>query len=427
MTVSTAQTKTPSYQFAPKILHWISSVFFANFFTLLLITISLSQWIVPVWFVSVFLPVYSPPSAATALIIPPILFCLNLFLLRFSRRLPTLPTVLRLPLRIYFASAFISVFCFVFLVLCGVLWALLSFLVAVCGFFLPFPELHVQPVLTLGFQLFAGVSLILITSLFIYGYLGGQRQLRISKRELSLAHWPSTSPCIKIAQISDLHIGTNLTTQELETYVQKVNELQPDLILLTGDILDANPAYIPDFFPYLNALHARHGVFACLGNHDRYAGAYAVAAGLADYTHITLLRDQVAHLAIAGTTLHLIGLDDRGKDWARGLDADTTLTHLRADIPSHEPTVLLSHRPDIFPAAANLGIDLTLSGHTHGGQFALPFQSHQFNLARFITRFPRGQYTLGKCFLYVNRGLGVTGQRIRLFTPREIALLTCRA
>ncbi len=427
--MSTAQTKTSSYQLAPRALHWISIVFFANFFTLLLITISLSQWIVPVWFVSVFLPVYSPPSVATSLIIPPILFCLNLFLLRFLRRLPTLPTALRLPLRIYFASAFISAFCFVFLVLCGVLWALLSFLVAIGGFFFPFAELHlsVQPALTLGFQLFAGVSLILITSLFIYGYLGGQRQLRISKRELSLVHWPATSPHITIAQISDLHIGTNLTTQELKTYVQKVNELQPDLILLTGDILDANPAYIPDFFPYLNALHARYGVFACLGNHDRYAGAQAVAAGLADYTHITLLRDQVAHLAIAGTTLHLIGLDDRGKDWARGLDADTTLTQLRADIPSHEPTILLSHRPDIFPAAASLGIDLTLSGHTHGGQFALPFQSHQFNLARFITRFPRGQYTLGNCFLYVNRGLGVTGQRIRLFTPREIALLTCRA
>ena len=427
--MSTAQTKTSLHQLAPKAFHWISGVFFANFFTLLLITISLSQWIVPVWFVSIFLPAYSPPSAALALAVSLILFCLNLFLLRFSRRLSALPIVLRLPLRIYFASAFISAFCFVFLVLCGVLWALLSFLVAICGFFFPFAELHlsVQPVLTLGFQLFAGVSLILITSLFIYGYFGGQRQLRISERELSLAHWPATSPHITIVQISDLHIGTNLTTQELETYVQKVNELQPDLILLTGDILDANPAHIPDFFPYLNALHARHGVFACLGNHDRYAGAHAVAAGLADYTHITLLRDQVVHLAIAGTTLHLIGLDDRGKDWARGLDADATLTRLRADIPRHEPTILLSHRPDIFPAAASLGIDLTLSGHTHGGQFALPFQSHQFNLARFITRFPRGQYTLGNCFLYVNRGLGVTGQRIRLFTPREIALLTCRA
>ena len=392
-------------------------------------TISLSQWIVPVWFLSVFLPIYSLPSVITSIAIPPILFCLNLFLLRFSRRLPTLPTALRLPLRIYFASAFIAAFCFVFLVLCGVLWALLSFLVTVCGFFLPFAELHlsVQPVLTQGFQLFTGVSLVLITGLFIYGYLGGQRQLRVSRIEFPLAHWPATSPHLTIAHISDLHIGTNLTAQELETYVQRVNELRPDLILLTGDILDSNPAYIPDFFPHLNALHARHGVFACLGNHDGYAGAQAVAAGLTDYTHITLLRDQVVRLAIAGTTLHLIGLDDRGKDWARGLDADTTLTRLRANLPSQEPTILLSHRPDIFPAAASLGIDLTLSGHTHGGQFALPFQSHQFNLARFITRFPRGQYSLEDCFLYVNRGLGVTGQRIRLFTPREIALLTCRA
>ena len=427
--MSTAQTKIPSDQRAPRALRWISSVFFANFFILLLITISVAQWVVPAWFLSVFFPVCSPPSAALAMTVSPILFCLNLVLLRFSRRLPTLPATLRFPLRVYFASAFISAFCFVFLVLCGALWILLSFLVAVGDFLLPFTELQlsVQPALTLGFQLFAGVSLILMTGLFIYGYLGGQRQLHLSKIDLSLAHWPAAGPHIKIAHISDLHIGTNLTAQELETYVQRVNELQPDLILLTGDILDANPAYIPDFFPYLNALHARYGVFACLGNHDRYAGTHAVAAGLADYTHITLLRDQVVHLSIAGTTLHLIGLDDRGKDWARGLDADTTLTRLGADLPSHEPTILLSHRPDIFPAAASLGIDLTLSGHTHGGQFALPFHSQQFNLARFITRFPRGQYTLGNYFLYVNRGLGVTGQRIRLFTPREIALLTCRA
>ncbi len=410
-------------------MQWISRLFFAHFFTLLLITISLSQWSVPAWFLSVFLAVPLPPLATLAVLLSPILFCLNLALLRFSRRLSTLPTALRHLLRIYFASAFISVFCFVFLVLCGVLWTLLSVLVTAGDFFFPVAELHlsVQPVLTFGFRLFAGVSLVLITGLLIYGYLGGQRQLGLSEIDLPLTHWPAASPPIRIAHISDLHIGTNLTTQELETYVQRVNALRPDLILLTGDILDSNPAYIPDFFPYLNTLHARYGVFACLGNHDRYAGVQAVAAGLADYTRITLLRDQVVHLAMTGTTLHLIGLDDRGKDWARGLDEDTTLTRLRADIPSHEPTILLSHRPDIFPAAASLGIDLTLSGHTHGGQFALPFQPHQFNLARFITRFPRGQYTLRDCSLYVNRGLGVTGQRIRLFTPREIALLTCRA
>lgn len=427
--MSTVQTETIQPESSPRASHWISRLFFANFFTLLLSTISLSQWIVPAWFLSVFLPLYSPPSVIASISIPPILFCLNLFLLRSFRRLTILPPAFRLSLRIYFASAFISVFCFVFLALCGALWIILSSLVAVFNFFLPLTELYVfiQHMLTLFFQLFAGVSLILIAGLFIYGYLGGQRQLHISKVEFPLAHWPTTSPQIKIAHISDLHIGTNLTTQELETFVHRVNELRPDLILLTGDIVDSNPAYIPDFFPYLNALHAQHGVFACLGNHDEYTGAQAVADGLAGYTHITLLRDRVVHLPIAGTTLHLIGLDDRGKDWARGLDADATLTHLRAALPSAEPSILLSHRPDIFPAAAGLGIDLTLSGHTHGGQFALPFQSHQFNLARFITRFPRGQYTLGNCFLYVNRGLGVTGQRIRLFTPREIALLSCSA
>ena len=320
--MSTAQTKTPSYQLASSAFHWISSVFFANFFILLLITISLSQWIVPVWFLSVFFPLHSAPSAATALTLTPILFCLNLFLLRFSRRLPTLPTVLRLPLRIYFASAFIAAFCFVF---SRIMWRGMGTPLFPRRPMRLLPPLYRTPPVgsaraDTGLSTLCGCESHAITGLFIYGYLGGQRQLHVSEIELPLAHWPATSPHLTIAHISDLHIGTNLTAQELKTYVQRVNELRPDLILLTGDILDSNPAYIPDFFPYLNALHARHGVFACLGNHDRYAGAQAVAAGLADYTHITLLQDQVSHLAIADTTLHLIGLDDRGKDWARGLD-----------------------------------------------------------------------------------------------------------
>lgn len=181
------------------------------------------------------------------------------------------------------------------------------------------------------------------------------------------------------------------------------------------------------FFRLLADLTAPYGVFACLGNHDHYAGAQAVKSGLAQYTPIRVLQDQLFSLHNQAAPLHLIGLDDRGRDWARGLEALPLLAELQAHIPNGEPCILLSHRPDLFPQAARHGIALTLSGHTHGGQFALPGWQGRFNLARFITNFSRGLYKQRGVYLYVNRGIGVAGQRIRIFTPREIALITCES
>ena len=391
---------------------------------------SVAQWFVPVWLFTLFLPLLPPPSSNTSLLLPLIFFGLNITLIRSLFRPVNLPAPVRLLLRIYFAFGLITVFCLVFLALLGAVWAVLSFIPLLILTVLPAAsplQTSLPPLLWLTFRVTAASGLLLLSALLLYGYLVGQKQLQISRITLPLPNWPPTSPPLNIVHLSDLHIGTNLTQQELQTFVQKTNALGPDLIILTGDILDANPAHIPDFFPHLNNLRARYGVFACLGNHDGYAGAQAVADGLVRYTDIILLRDRVAHLSIQATRLHLIGLDDRGKDWTRGLDSDAVLASLKASVPPNEPCILLSHRPDIFPSAAELGIDLTLSGHTHGGQFALPFAAQRFNLARFITRFPRGQYAHNNCFLYVNRGLGVAGQRIRLFTPREIALLTCGA
>ena len=408
--------------------HPITRLFFANFFNLLLVCMSAAQYCIPVWLFTLFLPLFPAPSSNTVLLLPLIFFGLNITLIRSSFRSVNLPAPIRLLLRIYFAFGFITVFCLVFLVLLGAVWAVLSLIpiliLTVVSAASPL-QTSIPPLLWHTFRATAASGLLLLSALLLYGYLLGQKQLQISRVTLALANWPPTSPPLNIVHLSDIHIGTNLTQQELQTFVQKTNALDPDLIILTGDILDANADHIPDFFPHLNNLRARYGVFACLGNHDGYAGAQAVADGLVRYTDITLLRDRIAHLSIQATRMHLIGLDDRGKDWTRGLDSDAVLASLKASVPPNEPCILLSHRPDIFPSAAELGIDLTLSGHTHGGQFALPFAAQHLNLARFITRFPRGQYEHNNCFLYVNRGLGVAGQRIRLFTPREIALLTC--
>jgi predicted MPP superfamily phosphohydrolase len=122
-------------------------------------------------------------------------------------------------------------------------------------------------------------------------------------------------------------------------------------------------------------------------------------------------------------------VDDLGHDWARGVAEHPALPGLTRHVPDGAPLVVLSHRPDCFPQAARLGAVLVLSGHTHGGQLALPFRvrGRRRNLAEFITRFDRGLYRDGDATLYVNRGLGFTAQRIRLFTPREIACITLTA
>ena len=423
-TLATSQPASPDTVGAK-----LARLFFANFFRLLLPTLSIAQWLVPVWVLTVPFPLWSDPGMAAHVVGPLCFFVSNLVFFRFSRRIDKFSLVPRFLLRLYFAFALTSLFCFVWLVLCGLAWGGASLLLgAVAGGLAVLDmRLTLQPTLTVGMQIVAGLGVVGLVLLFAYGYVAGQRRLQISRMELPLARWPRSGPRLRIAHISDLHIGTNLTARELDASVQRVNALDPDLIVVTGDILDSNPADIPVFFPRLKALRARLGVFACLGNHDRFAGPGRVAAGLAEHTDIRLLRDEVVHLPLGTTTLHVIGLRDRGRDWARGLHADAVLGRLRRTLPDDEPCILLSHRPNIFPAAAALHVDLTLSGHTHGGQLALPFWPQRLNIARFITRFPRGRYVIGTSLLYVNRGLGVSAERIRLFCPREIALMTCSA
>ena len=148
-----------------------------------------------------------------------------------------------------------------------------------------------------------------------------------------------------------------------------------------------------------------------------------MVAALRRCTEFRVLRDDAVTLDLDGAPLHVIGLDDRGRDWARGIRFDARLAALLGQAPAGVPILLLSHRPDVFPQAAAAGVALTLSGHTHGGQLALPWPGgRRRNLAEFVTAFTRGWYDAGGARRYVNSGLGVTGQRIRLFTPREISV-----
>ncbi|HVO22552.1 MAG TPA: metallophosphoesterase [Candidatus Margulisiibacteriota bacterium] len=404
----------------------LTSLFFANFFSLLVVTISLAQVIMLWWL----WPAFAEAGLAGYLLVPVAMYGANRSLMRWTtdcrrrgRRVGPLP-------RLYFAGAFTCLFCVSYLAVLAGLWAPVRvFLEALAVEARP---THLGPLAVSGmspvFQWLANVGMAGIAVAFTYGYTIGQRRLRITRLELPLRALPPALDGLRIVQISDIHLGDNLGTDQLERFVGRVNALQPDLICITGDIVDSPYTDVDALLPRLAQLRAAHGVVAILGNHDHYAGAERVHAKLRQLTSFTTLRDACTSISIGGARLHIVGLDDRGRDWARGVRAVAYLAQVLPTLPPEEPVLVLCHRPDIFPQAAAAGVALTLSGHTHGGQLGVPwFNGRVRNLAEFITPFARGLFERNGSFLYVNCGLGVTGQRIRLCTPREITLIEARS
>ena len=272
----------------------------------------------------------------------------------------------------------------------------------------------------------AGVALFRAGSAVCAGALGaalawgfGVEPLQLEVTRIRVDR-PSRSPDLRIAHLSDLHIGNGLEGERLDALVERANDLAADLIVLTGDLFDYDRSAVDAGARVLGRLRAPLGVFAVLGNHDVYVGVDRIADALAALAPgVALLRDAWRRLPTDGP-LYLAGAEDPGRDWtARGGEL-AAIDALGESIPKDGPAILLVHRPDAFPQAARRGFALVLAGHYHGGQVALGARA---NAARLLTRFPRGLYRDGASQLYVSRGLGFAGPRIRLGSRREIALL----
>lgn len=396
-------------------------------FNLMIAAISLSQWVVLWW---VF------PSAVSRLPVllqvgaPLPIYYVNRWLVVRARRRGRE----RLPpsrwLRAYHAVAFTSLFWGAFLLFIGTLWVSANiFLGAIAAQAWTAPaSLGAESSVNVACRWLGNTGLVVIGLMFGYGYSIGQRRLKIIRVTLPLPSAPAALDGLRIVQISDIHIGPNLNRAELVHFVERVNELEADLVCITGDIADSPLADLDGFLPLLAPLQARYGVFAILGNHDHHAGADHVAAALRRLTPFTVLRDDRAVLQINGQRLHILGLDDPGQGFIYQVPPADYLDTALAETPRDEPVLLLCHRPEIFPQAAAGGVMLTLSGHTHGGQLGVPwFKGRVRNLAEFITDFDRGLFARNGSYLYVNSGLGVTAQRIRLSAPREITVLELRS
>jgi predicted MPP superfamily phosphohydrolase len=277
-----------------------------------------------------------------------------------------------------------------------------------------------------------------------YGVVVGRRRYRIVSVEVPMANLPPSLDGLRIVQLSDLHIGDFTPRAAIRGAVDLANTLRADLAVVTGDLITDAHDPLEDCIAELSRLRAPLGVWGCNGNHERWAGLEARAQALFQRYGMRLLRQQGAVLSWRGGTFNLIGVDDR-RDHRRSSEQTHMLDGIEALIRQDMPNILLSHDPDSFERAAALGIELTLAGHTHGGQIRFALENRQWSPARFITPFVAGLYRLPlgpkadvagskslppctpSAFLYVNSGLGTFGLPVRLGVRPEITVLTLRA
>lgn len=275
------------------------------------------------------------------------------------------------------------------------------------------------PLVEPGIRFAGGLGATAGALVMLHGYWRGHRKLIIERRTLSFPALPPALAGLRLVHLSDLHVGPLTDRHALAHALACVNALEADVICVTGDVVDSRKTEIAAWLPLLATLRARFGVFAILGNHDRESGAERVATALTDGTDWQLLRDTMAVVEVDGARLHLLGLEDRPR-----VSLTEQLPNLLARVPPGDFAVLLAHHPDAFDEAAAAAVPLTLAGHTHGGQLAVPGLP-QLNVARLLIS-PRsiGWFRQDGQYLHVSTGLGVSGQRVRVCVPCEITEIT---
>ena len=278
-----------------------------------------------------------------------------------------------------------------------------------------------------------------------YGFVAERFRFQVRQVEIPIANLPEGLDCLRIVQLSDIHIGSYMPIEQVRRAVGMANELGGDLVVVTGDFLTGRTDPLEECIAELSRLRAPLGVWGCNGNHEIYARVEAEAASLFDRFGMKLLRQENAELRWRGSAFNLIGVDYQRQRDSGGIQVPM-LAAVERLVRRDVPNFLLSHNPNTFPRAAELGIELSLAGHTHGGQVRVEILDHRWSPAQFLTPYVAGLYrrplfapdhlsdTLSfsqfanapSCHIYVNRGLGTIGAPVRLGVPPEITLLTLR-
>jgi len=248
-----------------------------------------------------------------------------------------------------------------------------------------------------------------------YARLVEPHWLAVERVDVPIPDLPASLDGFTIVQLSDLHRGPKVTQEQVAQAVELALQQEAHLVVLTGDYVSVSAEYAASCAESLSPLAASGDVLACLGNHDHWTDADAVAGALAD-AGITVLRNAAREVADG---LWVAAVDDV---WERYADLEQALEA----VPAGATVVLLAHEPDYADEVAADGrVSLQLSGHSHGGQVRLPFAG-PLVLPYLGRKYPAGLYRVGEMWLYVNRGVGLIAPAVRFNCRPEVALLTLR-
>jgi predicted MPP superfamily phosphohydrolase len=243
-----------------------------------------------------------------------------------------------------------------------------------------------------------------------------RNQFRVSEVKIPISNLPKELEGFRMVQITDVHLSPFLSEAEFARAIDMANETRADLALVTGDLISRRGDPLDACLRQLARLRAGSGVLGCLGNHEVYTKTQDYVTAQGRRIGVEFLRGEARTLRFGGAAINFAGVDYQkfGAPYLKG--AEQLLAPGVVNI-------LLSHNPDVFPVAAAQGYDLTIAGHTHGGQVDVEILNQHWNVARYFTPYVLGLYSAGKSSVYVSSGLGTIGVPVRLGAPPEVSLL----
>lgn len=241
---------------------------------------------------------------------------------------------------------------------------------------------------------------------------------RVREVDIALPDLPQDLAGLRILQLSDIHLSPYLSEREFARVIDASKELRSNIVFVTGDLISLAGDPLDACLRQLARLRPDAGIYGCMGNHEIYAGSEQYTTEEGAKLGMRFLRNEAALLRFGSATMNIAGWDYQSirqrPHYLRGAEELIMPGTLN---------VLLSHSPDVFPVAQAKGFDLTLAGHTHGGQVTVEILHQSLNVARFSTPFVYGLYRQERSAMYVTRGIGTIGLPARIGAPPEISVI----
>lgn len=244
--------------------------------------------------------------------------------------------------------------------------------------------------------------------------------VRTREKEVEIANLPAALEGFRIVHIADLQAATETNGGKLQNYVDVVNQLEPDVIFFSGDLVTSGTEFVETGAQALSRMVARNGIYACIGDHDLFSDKQMVKKSLQEHG-INVLDNLAAIIPVDGSALSITGVTYAYRE----RPTSEILATIEAQRPKGAVNIFLVHQPALAMVdyAKGKGYELFLAGHTHGGQIAFPLPGFLLTGSSFETPYVTGFYQVGKMLVSVNNGLGLTLAPIRYQAPAEVTLI----